>query len=99
MRTARIRSVWKNMCSVRHSPMPCAPKLRASSASAGVSALARIFSRRTPSAQRISVSKSWPSSGDTVGTRPLNTKPVEPSSVITSPSRNSMPPSCTSFSS
>ena len=35
------RSTSKNMCSVRHSPMPCASKLRAVCASRGVSAFAR----------------------------------------------------------
>ena len=41
----------KNMCSVRHKPIPSAPKLSAFSQSSGVSALALIFSFRTRSAQ------------------------------------------------
>ena len=49
---AAWRSSPKNMCSVRHSPMPSAPKSRARSASSGVSALVRIPSRRCSSAQR-----------------------------------------------
>ena len=40
----------RNMCSVRHRPMPCAPSLRARIASSGVSAFARTPSRRTASA-------------------------------------------------
>ena len=40
----------RNMCSVRHSPMPSAPNRRARSASSAVSALARTRSRRTASA-------------------------------------------------
>ncbi len=50
-RTAAMRSSSKNMCSVRQSPMPSAPKLRAVRASSGVSALARTRRRRTLSAQ------------------------------------------------
>ncbi len=45
-RTAPMRSGSKNMCSVRHRPMPSAPNLRAVSASSGVSALARTPMRR-----------------------------------------------------
>ena len=37
----------RNMCSVRHRPMPWAPMRRARAASSGVSALARTSSRRT----------------------------------------------------
>ena len=54
--SARTRSStsWRrsprNMCSVRHSPMPSAPKRRARSASSGVSALVRTPSRRVASA-------------------------------------------------
>src|SRR6185437_7120526 len=50
-RIALMRSPSKNMCSVRHSPIPSAPKLRATRASRGVSALARTLSVRTSSAQ------------------------------------------------
>ena len=53
---ARRRCVLaKNMCSVRHRPMPSAPNARATRASCGVSALVRTPSRRVRSAQRISV--------------------------------------------
>ena len=41
-----MRSPSKNMCSVRQSPMPSAPKLRATRASRGVSAFARTRSVR-----------------------------------------------------
>ena len=51
-RMAVMRSPSKNMCSVRHRPMPCAPNLRACAASWGVSALVRTFRRRYLSAQR-----------------------------------------------
>ncbi len=40
-RMAVIRSPSKNMCSVRHSPMPSAPKRMVAAASVGVSALVR----------------------------------------------------------
>ena len=46
-----LRRSPRNMCSVRHSPMPWAPKRRARAASSGVSALARTSSRRTASAR------------------------------------------------
>ncbi len=42
----RSGSSSKNMCSVRHRPMPSAPNWRAVLASSGVSALARTFRRR-----------------------------------------------------
>ena len=41
-RTVRMRVSSKNMCSVRHSPMPSPPNLMAVRASSGVSALTRI---------------------------------------------------------
>ena len=44
-RTAPMRSGSKNMCSVRHRPMPSAPNFCAVSASSGVSALARTLRR------------------------------------------------------
>ncbi len=50
-RMALIRFSSKNMCSVRVSPIPCAPNARAWAASSGRSALVRTFSRRTASAQ------------------------------------------------
>ena len=43
----------RNMCSVRHSPMPSPPNRRARSASSTVSAFARTRSRRTSSARPI----------------------------------------------
>ena len=46
-----------NMCSVRHRPMPSAPKLRARRASPGASAFARTPMRRISSAQPSTVSK------------------------------------------
>jgi len=45
------------MCSVRQSPMPAAPNARATSASRGVSALARTLRSASPSAQPKSVRK------------------------------------------
>ena len=45
-RMARMRPSSKNICSVRQSPMPSAPKARDWRASAGVSALARTRMRR-----------------------------------------------------
>ena len=72
-RTAWMRSSSKNMCSVRHSPMPSAPNFTATRASFGVSALARTPSLRTASAQAISVPNSPESSGSTIGIRPAST--------------------------
>ena len=45
-RTASMRSPSKNMCSVRHRPMPSAPNSRRVLASSGVSALVRTLRRR-----------------------------------------------------
>ena len=84
-RMATMRSSSKNMCSVRHNPMPSAPNLRAWAASAGVSALVRTLSVRTASAQTMSSAKSPDSSGCTVGTTPCMISPVEPSRVMVSP--------------
>ena len=42
-RTAPMRAGSKNICSVRHRPMPSAPNLRAVSASSGVSAFGAHF--------------------------------------------------------
>ena len=53
------RSSPKNMCSVRQRPMPRAPKPKATFASFGTSALARMPSRRTSSAQPRSFSNFW----------------------------------------
>ena len=57
-RIAMMRSPSKNMCSVRHRPMPSAPNSRARLASAGVSALVRTLSVRYLSAHFITVAKS-----------------------------------------
>ena len=46
VRTATTRSSPRNMCSVRHRPIPSAPRSRAFVAWSGVSALARTRSRR-----------------------------------------------------
>ena len=93
-RTAWMRSSSKNMCSVRQSPMPSAPNLTASRASAGVSALARTPSARTLSAQPISVPNSPDSAGSIIGTRPASTWPVEPSMVMISPRLSTVLPAC-----
>ena len=90
-RTARMRLDSKNMCSVRHRPMPSAPKSRAVRASSGVSALALTFIRRRPSAHDIRVAKSPDSAGLMVGTSPRITCPVEPSMVRISPFFSVMP--------
>ena len=65
----------RGRCPRRRTCAPCA-------ASAGVSALARTFRRRTSSAQAISSAKSPESSGWTVGTSPSMTSPVPPSMVM-----------------
>ena len=49
-RNAAMRSGSKNMCSVRHRPMPSAPSSRALRASRGVSAFVRTWRRRNLSA-------------------------------------------------
>ena len=91
----------RNMCSVRHSPMPSAPNRRARAASSGVSALARTCSRRTPSACSISRATACTRSSSIVlalevahhhrvgdrRPRRANTSPVVPSIEMTSPSR------------
>ena len=87
-----MRSSSKNMCSVRQRPIPSAPKRSAVSASPGVSALARTRSRRTPSAQPISVAKSSESAGSMVGTAPWSSSPLAPSTVTTSPAAISASP-------
>ena len=53
LRMARIRVSSKNMCSVRHKPIPWAPNLIACCASAGLSALVLISNVRTSSAHSI----------------------------------------------
>ena len=81
-----------NMCSLRQRPMPSAPNSRARVASSGVSAFARTPSRRISSAHVTTCWKSSFTCGGTSGSAPANTSPVEPSSVITSPSANVWPP-------
>ena len=61
--TSTSRSSPKNMCSVRHSPIPSAPNDRARAASSGVSAFALTPSRRNSSAQASTWRKSSPISG------------------------------------
>ena len=56
-RTQGMRSSAKNMCSVRQRPIPSAPSAAATRASRGVSALARMRSRRSPSAHSRSLRK------------------------------------------
>ena len=84
-RTAGIRWTSKNMCSVRHRPIPSAPNSRAVLASVGVSALARTRIRRSLSAHSIKAAKSPDSSGWIVLTSPTMTSPLAPSRVMTSP--------------
>jgi hypothetical protein len=74
----------KNMCSVRHRPMPSAPNLRAVRASSACRRW-RAPELATASAQPISVPNSPDSSGSIIGTAPASTWPVEPSMVMTSP--------------
>ena len=84
-RTARIRSASKNMCSVRHSPIPSAPKFRATRESFGVSALVRTPSFLNSSAQPMTVPKAPESVGSTVLTWPSMISPFVPSREIQSP--------------
>ena len=96
-RTAPMRSGSKNMCSVRQSPMPSAPNRRAVSASSGVSALARTRRRLTSSAHSIKVAKSPESFGSIIGTEPMNTSPLAPSSVMVSPAWMVCPPAASAW--
>ena len=77
--TAAIRSSAKNICSVRHRPIPSAPNLRAVAASFGVSALALTLSLRTSLAQPIILPKYPAISASTVLICPAYTLPVLPS--------------------
>ena len=67
LRMATMRWSPKNMCSVRHSPIPSAPNSRALAESLGVSALVRTLRVRTLSAHFISVKYSSGMIGSTVG--------------------------------
>ena len=85
------------MCSVRHKPIPSAPRATAWAASFGVSALAQTPSLRAPSAQ---LSNSLASArlsrlGCTVSNAPKKTLPLEPSMLMSSPSRTVKPSAVT----
>ena len=100
------RSEPRNMCSVRHRPIPSAPRARAFVDCSGVSALARTRMRRRASATCISRSKAsqigscracsspwraFSSTESASGSSPTKTLPVKPSIVIVSPSRTTVP--------
>mmetsp|Transcript_16591 Transcript_16591/g.40525 ORF Transcript_16591/g.40525 Transcript_16591/m.40525 type:complete len:446 (+) Transcript_16591:553-1890(+) len=93
-RTAMSRSSdAKNMCSVRTSPMPCAPLRRASAASSGVSALVKTLTLRLSSTQPMKVPRSPLIVGGASVSRPSITSPVLPLSEIQSPVVYVFPPS------
>ena len=81
------RSASKNICSLRHRPIPSAIKFLAVCASRGVSALALIPISRSSSAQPSKVVTAVLRPASTVSTCPTNTSPWVPSTVMTSPSR------------
>ena len=82
----------RNMCSVRHRPMPSAPNSRALRASSGVSALVRTPRRRSSSAHsRTRLEARASTSGSTSGTSSVVIAPVVPSIAIASPSRSTVP--------
>ena len=88
-RTIGRRSSPRNMCSVRHSPMPSAPNRRALAASGPLSALARTASwpLRILSAHPRMVSNSAGASACAeLRPRPSTTRPVVPSMEMMSPS-------------
>ncbi len=74
----------KNMCSVRHRPIPSAPKSRAIRESWGVSALVLITRSQFRSAHFISVLNSGVNTGGLFSTSPSITSPVAPSMLIRS---------------
>ena len=86
-RTIGKRSGARNMCSVRHSPMPSAPFPRATFASAPVSAFARtaIFPLRMVSAHFSTVSYSAGGFAAASSRAPTMTSPDVPSIEMTSP--------------
>mmetsp|Transcript_17127 Transcript_17127/g.40886 ORF Transcript_17127/g.40886 Transcript_17127/m.40886 type:complete len:379 (+) Transcript_17127:738-1874(+) len=92
-RTAAMRSFEeKNMCSVRTSPTPVAPFLRATSQSSGVSALAYTSIDRNRSTHSMNLPTSPDSTvGGTSSFFPRTTSPVVPLSDTQSPSRNTSP--------
>src|ERR1022692_1098969 len=77
-----MRSSAKNMCSVRHRPMPSAPNLRAALASRGMSALARTpkLPRNTSAHSMKEAITPDDGSASMVLAWPAKTWPVEPSS-------------------
>ena len=93
-RTTGKRSGAKNMCSVRHNPIPSAPYSRALMASSSVSALARTASLplRTSSAHFKMVKNSFVGFASASIIAPMITSPVVPSSEMTSPSRTTVSP-------
>ncbi len=95
--TMGTRLASMNMNSVRHNPIPSAPKRRAWAASCGLSALARTLRERTSSAQERSSWNSPESSGSIRGTSPCITCPVPPSIDRRSPSRITVSPTRNSF--
>ncbi len=84
-----VRCSPKNMCSVRHSPMPSAPSARASVESSGVSEFARTPMTRTSSAHDIIRANSPYSSESSAFMSPLSTAMMSLSAVSTSPSMTS----------
>mmetsp|Transcript_26972 Transcript_26972/g.58960 ORF Transcript_26972/g.58960 Transcript_26972/m.58960 type:complete len:445 (+) Transcript_26972:1164-2498(+) len=90
--TAAMRSsLAKNMCSVRHRPMPSAPNFLASAASSGVSALVSTLSLRLSSTHFIKAPRSPASLGGDRGCLPRMISPVLPLRDMKSPSRISAP--------
>mmetsp|Transcript_2482 Transcript_2482/g.3527 ORF Transcript_2482/g.3527 Transcript_2482/m.3527 type:complete len:329 (-) Transcript_2482:1398-2384(-) len=97
-RTALSRSsLAKNMCSVRTSPIPCAPLRRASAASSGVSALVNTIMFRRSSTHPMNVPRSPLIVGGASASRPSMISPVLPLSEIQSPARHVLPPSVIVF--
>ena len=93
-RTMGSRSSARNMCSVRHRPIPSAPCRRALAASGPLSALARTprWPARTRSAHPRMVSNSGGVSPSVTGTWPSTTVPLVPSTEIQSPSLTTVSP-------
>ncbi len=87
-RTIGSRSSPRNMCSVRHRPIPSAPNWRALAASGPLSALARTASLplRMASAQLRMTANSGGGSAVDSCTSPRTTSPLVPSMEIMSPS-------------
>ena len=85
------RSCSKNMCSVRHSPMPWASNLRAMRASAGVSALARTPISQISPAHCIRLANAASTAASCIWVVPTIAWPELPSMVIISPSLKTLP--------